>query len=91
MEDDVKDDKLFLDLATGTLKMMGFDSGTFFKARLHSEFTDESTRRGMLPDLGIARPGREAKVPPFAGADAPNSSAGCQAAFRQGGRDGLGC
>ncbi|XP_068871974.1 serine/threonine-protein kinase pim-2-like [Aphelocoma coerulescens] len=57
VEDDVKDGKLFLDLATGKLKMMGFDSGTFFKARLHSEFTDESTRSvvgGVQPGSGSA-------------------------------------
>ncbi|RMC03939.1 hypothetical protein DUI87_19276 [Hirundo rustica rustica] len=66
-EDDIKDDKLFLDLASTKLKLMDFDSATFFKARLHSEFADESTHRGMLPDLGIAQPGQEPKVPPLPG------------------------
>ncbi|XP_053857470.1 uncharacterized protein LOC128820681 [Vidua macroura] len=47
--------------------MMDLDSGTFSKARLHREFADESTRRGMLPDLGIAQPGQEPKVPPLLG------------------------
>lgn len=86
----MEDDKLFLDLATGKLRMMAFDSGTFFKARLHSEFADESTHRVTLPDLGIAQPGREAKDPRFAGALATDASGGCQAASRQGGRDGPG-
>ncbi|RMC04103.1 hypothetical protein DUI87_19440 [Hirundo rustica rustica] len=66
-EDDIKDDKLFLDLASTKLMLMDFDSATFFKARLHSEFADESTHRGMLPDLGIAQPGQEPKVPPLLG------------------------
>ncbi|RLV76396.1 hypothetical protein DV515_00017018 [Chloebia gouldiae] len=44
------------------MKMMDFDSGTFSKARLHREFADESTHSGMLPDLGIAQPGREPKM-----------------------------
>ncbi|XP_039570665.1 uncharacterized protein LOC120504850 [Passer montanus] len=66
-EDHIKDGNLSLDLSTGKLKMMDFNSGTFFKARLHSKFTDESTCRGMLPDLGIAQPGREQKVPPWLG------------------------
>ncbi|XP_037982098.1 uncharacterized protein LOC119696434 isoform X1 [Motacilla alba alba] len=61
-EEHIKDDNLFRDLATGKLKMIDFDSGTFFKARLHRESADESTRRGMLPDLGIAQPGWETKV-----------------------------
>ncbi|RMC03930.1 hypothetical protein DUI87_19267 [Hirundo rustica rustica] len=60
-EDDIKDDNLFLDLASTKLMLMDFDSATFFKARLHSEFADESTHRGMLPDLGIAQPGQEPK------------------------------
>ncbi|RMC04040.1 hypothetical protein DUI87_19377 [Hirundo rustica rustica] len=66
-EDDMKDDNLFLDLASTKLKLMDFDSATFFKARLHREFADESTRRGILPDLGIAQPGQEPKVPPLLG------------------------
>ncbi|RMC04073.1 hypothetical protein DUI87_19410 [Hirundo rustica rustica] len=61
-EDDIKDDNLFLDLASTKLKLMDFYSGTFFEARLHSEFADESTCRGMLPDLGIAQPGQEPKL-----------------------------
>ncbi|RMC03996.1 hypothetical protein DUI87_19333 [Hirundo rustica rustica] len=73
-EDDIKDDKLFLDLASTKLKLMDFDSGTFFKARLHSEFADESTHRGMLPDLGIAQPGQEPK-PGSADAEAALGSA----------------
>ncbi|RMC09542.1 hypothetical protein DUI87_13695 [Hirundo rustica rustica] len=73
-EDDIKDDKLFLDLASTKLKLMDFDSATFFKARLQSEFADESTHRGMLPDLGIAQPGQEPK-PGSADAEAALGSA----------------
>ncbi|RLV63527.1 hypothetical protein DV515_00018183, partial [Chloebia gouldiae] len=49
------------------LKMMDFDSDTSFKATLHRELADESTCRGMLPDLGIAQPGQEPKVSPLLG------------------------
>ncbi|KAL2303333.1 hypothetical protein Nmel_010804 [Mimus melanotis] len=56
-KEDIKDDSLFLHLATSKLKMMDLDSGTFSKARLHSEFADESRPRGMLPDLGTAQLG----------------------------------
>ncbi|TRZ06636.1 hypothetical protein HGM15179_020472, partial [Zosterops borbonicus] len=66
-ENDTKEDKLFLVLATTRLKMMDLDSGTFFKARLHSQFADEFTHRGMFSDLGIAQPGQEPKVPPLLG------------------------
>ncbi|RMC04139.1 hypothetical protein DUI87_19476 [Hirundo rustica rustica] len=56
-EDDIKDDKLFLDLASTKLKLMDFDSGTFFKARLHSEFADEP-RPEEDPDLRDSWPPR---------------------------------
>ncbi|XP_005062725.1 PREDICTED: olfactory receptor 14C36-like [Ficedula albicollis] len=37
-EDDIKDENLFLHLATVNLKMMDLDSGTFFKARVSPKF-----------------------------------------------------
>ncbi|RMC03971.1 hypothetical protein DUI87_19308 [Hirundo rustica rustica] len=58
LEDDIKDDNLFLNLASTKLEVIDLDFATFFKARLHSEFADESTHRGMLPRLGTAQHGQ---------------------------------
>ncbi|RMC04012.1 hypothetical protein DUI87_19349 [Hirundo rustica rustica] len=50
-EDDIKDDKLFLDLASTKLKLMDFDSATFFKARLHMSSQPITVSVTLLPSL----------------------------------------
>ncbi|RMC04105.1 hypothetical protein DUI87_19442 [Hirundo rustica rustica] len=50
-EDDIKDDKLFLDLASTKLMLMDFDSATFFKARLHMPSQPITVSVTLLPSL----------------------------------------